>query len=568
MAKVKPSQIKFIDYINASYPLLWIQTHEENRALSEMALAIEDYNNTNRTDKAKRKMYLYDIISGLRPIFYKDGELTYGATITPDVVENEKPIKGSDPLMPIKWFYPLTDAELATPDFVEKVRSSSVIFLKDFSTYIGDKYPDRATVKRMIKNSLDNYRAHEKCLVFINSDLSIPADMEKEITVVDFKLPNREQLKVVLQDIYDSSIPESNNKAVSYSYPTETEDEIIDAACGMTSIEAANAFAVSLVTSKKFDPVIIRKEKARIIKKTNLLEIVESPATLDDIGGLDRLKKWLMDRRESFTEEARKFGVEPPKGMLSIGVPGTGKSLTAKAIANVWGRPLLRLDMGRIFGKYVGESENNLHSVLNLIEGVAPVVLWLDEIEKSLAGNSGSGDESHETTRRVFQILLTWMQEHTADIFLAMTANSIQSLPPEFLRAGRIDAMFWVDLPEPEQVWEILGIHLRKKGFKLSNFEKDRTDLLKELQGFSGAEIEVCVKEALTRAFGARKPPRLTSEDLIACAKTITPISELQKDKITESRRLAMQQHIQLASTPVERKTEQSVNGKKRTIAI
>jgi SpoVK/Ycf46/Vps4 family AAA+-type ATPase len=228
-----------------------------------------------------------------------------------------------------------------------------------------------------------------------------------------------------------------------------------------------------------------------------------------------------------------------------VGVPGSGKSLTAKACASALGRPLIRLDMGRVYGSFVGESEANMRKCLDIAEAIAPCVLWIDEMEKGLSGNK-SGQEGHETTKRVFQELLTWMQDREADVFLVATANSVESLPPELLRAGRIDAIFWVDLPDDVQREEILKIHLKKINRDPAMFEKEMPLLVKACDGFTGAEIEVWLQEALNKSFKSKT--QLLLKDMLSEVSAITPISKLSKVEIERAREWAKNRGCRMAS--------------------
>jgi SpoVK/Ycf46/Vps4 family AAA+-type ATPase len=314
----------------------------------------------------------------------------------------------------------------------------------------------------------------------------------------------------------------------------------------MTSLEAENTYAAVYQESGRFDPALIVKEKAEIVKKSGLLEVVDTTETLNDIGGLENMKEWLVTRAECFSEKARRFGIEPPKGMLLVGVPGSGKSLAIKAISAAWNRPCLRLDMGRIYNSLLGESEHNMEKVLDIASASAPCTLWIDEIEKALSGNK-SGQESHETSRKMFQTLLTWMQERKADVFLAATANSVTSLPPELLRAGRIDVKFWVDLPDSVQRQEILAIHLRKRGRDIAAYQNDVPRLVAACDTFTGAEIEMWIKEALVHAYHARHDDLMT-EDLIATQASVVPISKLAAQDIAQAREWSVAHGILMAS--------------------
>jgi SpoVK/Ycf46/Vps4 family AAA+-type ATPase len=304
---------------------------------------------------------------------------------------------------------------------------------------------------------------------------------------------------------------------------------VIDAASGLTTIEAENAFALSVVQSKAIDPVIVAKEKAQAVKKNGLLELIETKETLDSIGGLDVLKEWLLKRRHAFSQRAIEYGLPTPKGLLILGIAGTGKSLTAKATAKVFGVPLLKLDAGRIFAGLVGQSESNLRAVIQTAEAIAPCCLWIDEVEKGFSGTKSSNATDGGTSSRVFGSFISWMQEKSSPVFVVATANDVSQLPPEMLRKGRFDELFFVDLPnqaEREAIWEI---QIGKHGRDPKDF--DIVQLAKATEGLTGSEIENVFIEALYVAFDAEKEP---SDLTIAQVLTeFVPLSKLMAEQIS-----------------------------------
>ncbi len=255
----------------------------------------------------------------------------------------------------------------------------------------------------------------------------------------------------------------------------------------MTTTEAENAGALSVVETGRLNAPVIAREKAQAVKKNGLLELVEAQESLDSIGGLDVLKEWLLKRREAFTPRAMEYGLPTPKGVLMLGIPGCGKSLTAKATASVFGVPLLRLDAGRIFAGLVGQSESNLRSVIQTAEAIAPCVLWLDELEKGLSGSKSSGSTDGGTSARVFGSLLSWMQEKKSPVFIVATANDVSQLPPELLRVGRWDQLFFIDLPTREEREVIWPLQIAKYGREPETF--DLPQLARATEGFTGSEI-------------------------------------------------------------------------------
>jgi ATP-dependent 26S proteasome regulatory subunit len=503
--------MSFLTYVKAGFPLLWIKSHEEQRVLTECTRLL---NARTGNGSIQYRAFDWNIADGIRPLVLRDND-----------IQPSDPIEGTstDPFAPLVWLD-------------EKADENTVLFLNDYHSFLAKEFPDITLLTRKIKNLSVKFKAQGKTLVFISAGCTIPMELEKDMTRIDYKLPGREELRAVLHELC---------AGLEAPYPRQDEP-VIDAAIGMTTVEAENAYAAVYQESHRFDPALIVKEKAAIVKKSGLLEVIETSETMEDIGGLEVMKEWLTARSECFSDKARRFGVEPPKGMLLIGVPGSGKSLAIKAVASIWNRPCLRLDMGRIFGSLVGESENNMQSVLDIAAASSPCVLWMDEIEKGLSGNQ-SGHESHETTRRVFQLLLTWMQEKKSDVFVAATANSVSSLPPELLRAGRIDVKFWVDLPDAVQRQDILKIHLRKRGRDIANYQDDIVRLVDACDKFTGAEIESWVKEALVRAYH-EKHEELMTEDLLATVGDIIPISRLAAEEIDRSRAWARDHGVKSAS--------------------
>jgi SpoVK/Ycf46/Vps4 family AAA+-type ATPase len=282
-------------------------------------------------------------------------------------------------------------------------------------------------------------KTKSKTLIILGCRMVLPPELERELTVIEFALPGKEELGAVLGGIMESA----NIKNME----PETREKVIDAASGLTTIEAENAFALSVVQSKAIDPVIVAKEKAQAVKKNGLLELIETKETLDSIGGLDVLKEWLLKRRHAFSQRAIEYGLPTPKGLLILGIAGTGKSLTAKATAKVFGVPLLKLDAGRIFAGLVGQSESNLRAVIQTAEAIAPCCLWIDEVEKGFSGTKSSNSTDGGTSSRVFGSFISWMQEKVSPVFVVATANDVSQLPPELLRKGRWDELFFVDLP-------------------------------------------------------------------------------------------------------------------------
>jgi hypothetical protein len=399
-----------------------------------------------------------------------------------------------------------------------------LVVLRDFGPFLEDG--DHLLV-RTLRDTLARFKASGSTLVLLGHWRPLPPELEREITRADLPPPCGE----ILGQVLDSLIAPLGGGALDPAH----REAVLSAAGGLTTIEAENAFALSLVESGQVVPGTVAREKAQALRQGGLLEVVAQPCTLDDIGGLGRLKAWLVGRSAAFSSGARAYGLPLPKGMLVLGVPGTGKSLTAKATASVLGMPLLKLDVGRIFGSLVGQSEANLRSAIATAEAIAPCVLWIDEIEKGFSGNQGNGGSDGGTSSRVFGSFLSWMQEKRGAVFVVATANDVSRLPPEFLRKGRFDEIFFVDLPdatERRQIWDIV---IARHGRDPSGL--DTAALSLACGQFTGAEIEAAFIDALHEAYAGGREPG-SDEILAAIARTV-PLAQLMDAQITSLRQWA-----------------------------
>jgi SpoVK/Ycf46/Vps4 family AAA+-type ATPase len=322
---------------------------------------------------------------------------------------------------------------------------------------------------------------------------------------------------------------------------TEVREKLLKAALGLTKDEAEKVYRKAHVKASKLteDEVeIVLSEKKQLIRRNGILEYVEEDETINAVGGLEELKKWLKQRSNAFTERARGYGLPQPKGMLILGVPGCGKSLIAKTTSRLWSLPLLRLDMGRVYdGSMVGRSEANLRNALKTAESISPAILFIDELDKAFAGGTGSADSDGGTSSRIFGSFLTWMQEKTSPVFVMATANRIERLPGEFLRKGRFDEIFFVDLPNSEERQDIFNIHLTKRRSDISRFDLEQ--LAKVSDGFSGAEIEQALIAAMYEAFAQDR--EFTQLDIIAAIKATLPLSRTMTEQVTALRDWARQ---------------------------
>jgi len=427
-------------------------------------------------------------------------------------------------------------------DFINACNKNAVFIMCDFHVYFGIK--GRQTdynVVRHLRDIIGELKTgrYRKNVIFLASELLIPESMQKEITILDMPLPTLEEIKAKLDKMV------TQNKQIDTSDLDEKgKERLCKAALGLTLQEAENAFALAMVNDGKIDskdlPVIL-SEKMQVIKKTGILEFINTDIKISDVGGLENLKNWLNKRNNSWSESAKKYCLPAPKGVLITGVPGCGKSLTAKAMSAAWQLPLLKLDFGKIFSGIVGSSEENMRKAIKTAEAVAPSILWVDEIEKSLSGINSNGDSG--TSSRIFGTFLTWMQEKTAPVFVIATANNISGLPAELLRKGRFDEIFFVDLPTHREREEIFKLHLTKRlkdkevSSKLSLDANLYSKLADMTEGFVGAEIEQVVISALYEAFFNNRP--LEFSDLENTLKNVVPLSVTQKEQILSLREWA-----------------------------
>jgi AAA+ superfamily predicted ATPase len=401
---------------------------------------------------------------------------------------------------------------------------AGVWLLEDFHPFLREEHHP---ILRWLREVARLPPSPRKLVVLSTPMPTLPSDLRKEIPTIELELPGVDDLRVVLQDA-----------AAAQQVRASADEALLDAARGLTVMEARLAFGKAAAELGRLDhgavPLVAR-EKERIIKQSEVLEYYPTDARLADVGGLDQLKVWLERRGRAFGAGARDFGLDAPKGVLLLGVQGCGKSLLAKAVAATWQFPLLRFDMGKVFGGIVGQSEANIRTALQVAQALAPCVLWIDEIEKGLAGMGSSDQSDGGTTARVVGSLLTWMQEKRDPVFVVATANRIDMLPPELLRKGRFDEIFFVDLPTRVVREEILAIHLKKKRRDPSDY--DLADLSARAVGFSGAEIEEAVREGLYDAFAESR--ELSTEHIARALDKTFPLSRTMSEQIQGLRQWA-----------------------------
>lgn len=365
-------------------------------------------------------------------------------------------------------------------------------------------------------------------VVMISPVLQLPVALQKCVTVIDYPLPQRPQLDTLVKNAKDQLT--SLGVVTSEAMKEPSDEKIVNALLGLTFHEAEDALAKSVIKLKRMDIKILNDIKRQIIRKGQLLDYVCSEENMDSVGGFEGLKEFIRIRKQAFSENAKAYGLPSPKGVFLLGIQGSGKSLSALAIANELQVPMLKLDMGSMFSQYVGASEGNLRAAISMAESVAPCVLLVDEIDKALAGSRSSGDTDNGTTRRMIGYLVDWMQTKTAPVFIVACANSVHGIPPEILRKGRFDEMFFVDLPNMDEREKIFDIHIAKRGRDPKRY--DIKELASISVDFSGAEIENAVVDAMFLAFsdGGRE---FTTEDIQKAASNMIPLARLEVMKET-----------------------------------
>ena len=491
---------KLILMIRAYYPVLYLHSYEYYRTKQKIKGIVE----LLRREGKKVNYYQWDCVYGL-------------VQILPDKTE----IRIERMQNPLEVLAYILNSK--------KSGEKNIFVLDDINNHI-----ERDEVKLMFRKIAEatNNNTHA---IILSSIYRLPAELEKYITVLQIPLPKRNELGEVLDIVAKQSKVELK---------TNLRNRLIDAALGMTSMEADLAYCLASVKDG-FDeksPFTISSEKEQIIRKSGILDYFPKNESLKDVGGMENLKEWLKKRQLAYDKEARDWGLKEPKGLLLLGVPGCGKSLIAKSIASSWNMPLLRLDVGKVFQGIVGSSEDNIRKAIATAEAVAPCVLWIDEIEKGLSGVQSSGATDGGVTSRIFSTILTWMQEKTAPVFVVATANNINQLPPELLRKGRFDDFFFVDLPSQKEKENIFSIHLQKNRQNVSSFALDI--LAQKAEGFNGAEIEECVKEAMFTAYVESQEtniaPKLQMIHILDAIKNTVPLSKTMEKQITDLRKFAV----------------------------
>ncbi|HEY9809621.1 MAG TPA: AAA family ATPase [Halomicronema sp.] len=488
--------------IQAQYPLIYLVTSEEERSEQAIAMIAQS--------KPQPKVFVWTVTHGIVE-YGQPRNTTQHNTVSPEAA--------------IEW--------------VIRQKEPGIFIFKDLHPFI-----DSPATTRWLRDAIASFKGTQKAMILMSPVQTVPIELEKEVVVLDFPLPTMAELNQVLSN----QLQESRNRKIT----TDTREKLLKATLGLTKDEAEKVYRKAYVTTGKLTEAevdIVLSEKKQLIRRNGILEYIEEDETINSVGGLDELKRWLTQRSNAFTERAREYGLPQPKGMLILGVPGCGKSLIAKTTSRLWGLPLLRLDMGRVYdGSMVGRSEANLRNALKTAESISPVILFIDELDKAFAGTSGSADSDGGTSSRIFGSFLTWMQEKNSPVFVMATANRVERLPGEFLRKGRFDEIFFVDLPTSEERQEIFKIHLHKRRREIDRFDIEQ--LAKVSDGFSGAEIEQAIIAAMYDAFAQDR--EFTQLDIIAAIKATLPLSKTMTEQVTALRDWARQRARPAAASVAE----------------
>lgn len=488
--------------IQAQYPLIYLVTSEEERA--EQAIA------SIAQSKPQQRVFIWTVTHGIVE-YGQPRTTTQHNTVSPEAA--------------IEW--------------VIRQKEPGLFIFKDLHAFI-----DAPVTNRWLRDAIASFKGTQKTIIIMSPVQQVPIELEKEVVVLDFPLPTMAELNQVLS----TQLADNRNRRLT----TDAREKLLKAALGLTRDEAEKVYRKAQVTNGRLTEAevdIVLSEKKQLIRRNGILEYIEEDETIDSVGGLEELKRWLKQRSNAFTERAREYGLPQPKGMLILGVPGCGKSLIAKTTARLWGLPLLRLDMGRVYdGSMVGRSEANLRNALKTAESISPVILFIDELDKAFAGSAGSADSDGGTSSRIFGSFLTWMQDKKSPVFVMATANRVERLPGEFLRKGRFDEIFFVDLPVSEERQDIFKIHLGKRRRDIARFDIEQ--LAKVSEGFSGAEIEQAIIASMYDAFAQER--EFTQLDIIAAIKSTLPLSKTMTEQVTALRDWARQRARPAASSVAE----------------
>jgi ATP-dependent 26S proteasome regulatory subunit len=494
--------LKLLDLVvRARYPLIYLVTPEEAPAEELLQVLADSLN-------PKRKLLIWDIVSGWSDNGQNKGQLMPALGRIGAIKEDEAVICVLKDLNPT----------LRNPE-----RS--------------DNYP----VIRYLKTLARESRYSRKSIILLGQEAVVPSELREEIVVYDFPLPSIPEIERILTH----AIP-----ARQLELSSPAREQLVRACQGLTRQRIERILARALAAKGKVsegDIDLVLEEKKQYIRQTEILEFYSPSETLQNVGGLENLKAWIRERRNSFSAQARDYGLPSPKGILLAGIQGTGKSLCAKTIAREWRMPLLRLDVGRLFGGIVGESESRVRQMIQIAEAMAPCVLWIDELDKAFGGINSEFSGDSGTSKRVFGSLITWMQEKTKPVFIVATANNVRILPAELLRKGRFDEIFFVNLPNQREREEIFQVHIQRlRPNRVRDFSY--TELAVATEDFSGAEIEQAIYDAMHMAFNQDPPREFTQEDILKAIRQTVPLAAIARDQIQDLKAWAAESGARTAS--------------------
>nr|YP_010517148.1 subunit 4 of 26S proteasome [Haslea karadagensis]UXN44930.1 subunit 4 of 26S proteasome [Haslea karadagensis]UXN45061.1 subunit 4 of 26S proteasome [Haslea karadagensis]UXN45191.1 subunit 4 of 26S proteasome [Haslea karadagensis] len=482
-------------FLKARYPIIYINTIEEDR--------VEYVIRKNVKTNLNRSIYSWDFVDGY--------------TNNP----NNEGFARKNPLQALELVERL------------KAETPALFLLKDFNRFLSD-----LSVSRKLRNISRVLKLQPKTIIIIGSDLTIPKELQDLITVLQFELPSEQEISEELTRLVNS---------LNIKIDSQLFENLVRACQGLSLERIRRVLSKIIATYKTINNNsinILLSEKKQIISQTEILEYISVEEKIINLGGLQNLKEWLKKRKTAFTIQASNYGLPTPRGLLLVGIQGTGKSLTAKSIANEWQLPLLKLDVGKLFGGIVGESESRLRQMINVAEAVSPCILWIDEIDKAFNNTENSGDSG--TSNRVLGTFVSWLSEKTKPVFVIATANNIELLPLEIIRKGRFDEIFFLDLPQREEREEIFKIHLKE--FRSNSWESfDYSKLARLSESFSGAEIRQSIIEGMYQAFYEKR--EFTTDDICLALDESIPLAHLESEQMTKLKNWATSGRIRLASS-------------------
>lgn len=507
-----PCSIRDIQTLVMAYhPVIVVETVEEERVQTLLKQAVQDMQ---------------------MPLF--EWSITQGLVRSPGTFDapwiNECAPPGANKPVPFEN----THEPMGLLEHLQDTSQKAVFLLKDFAQHLDDP-----VTARQFREVIQLFSQSRSAIVLTGNAISLPREIAHDVVYYDLPLPGRDELYQVVSEVVRTLKAKNRIQVAIQKHEVPI---LVQALMGMTLKQARQVVAYAALEDGEIsvnDVKRILHRKSQVIHEEGLLDYLPLQDNTAELGGFAGLKNWLQRAKVGFSSQAKAVNLKPPKGVLIVGIQGCGKSLAAKAIAREWRMPLLKLDAGKLYDKYIGESEKNFHRVVKLAESMAPAVLWIDEIEKSL-GSFSNGDSDGGLSRRLFGSFLTWLQEKSQDVFVVATANNLSQIPPELLRKGRFDEIFFVDLPDEAERATILTIHLMLRKQEPEQF--DMQALVKATDGFSGAEIEQAVISGLYRALYLKQA--LSTDLLLEEIKSTVPLSISRREDLDDLRAIAQERFV------------------------